>query len=140
MVDACRRVDILYVGTLPPHHGGTAIVGYQLLASLAQIGHHVRAVAPITSDTVAEGDRFSRSHPAIELSRYLVPFFNTASNEPLSPDYQDAETSAIVRAFEMATSQRRPDVLIIGRESFAWRLPDLARTKNIPSMLLVQGA
>jgi glycosyltransferase involved in cell wall biosynthesis len=30
--------------------------------------------------------------------------------------------------------------LIIGRETFAWHLPDLAKSKNIPSMLLVQGA
>lgn len=32
MTDTRERLDILYAGTLPPHTGVSAIVGYQLLA------------------------------------------------------------------------------------------------------------
>ena len=137
--DTSDRLDILYIGTLPPHAGGSAIVGYQLLVGLARAGHSIRAIAPITSETLAAGDRFSGCHPEIRISRYLVPFFNNSPDQPMTRDYQSAETSAIAGAFAAAISQRRPDLLIIGRETFAWHLPDLAKSRNIPSMLLVQG-
>jgi len=140
VTDTGNYLDILYAGTLPPHNGGTAIVGYQLLAGLARLGYSIRAIAPITPEALAAGDKFARRHPQISISRYAVPFFNSSPDQPVSWDYQNGETSAIVRAFEAETSERRPDLLIIGRESFAWHLPDLARIKNIPSMLLVQGS
>jgi glycosyltransferase involved in cell wall biosynthesis len=133
-------LDILYAGTLPPHNGGSAIVGYQLLAGLANLGHTVRAIAPITAETIEAGARLSRHHPRISISWYAVPFFNSSPDKPVSSDYQNDETSAVVRAFENAISARSPDLLIIGRESFAWLLPDLARTRNLPSILLVHGA
>lgn len=138
--DTCDHLDILYAGTLPPHNGGSAIVGYQLLVGLARVGHSIRAIAPITSETLAAGDKFARCHPEIGISRFLVPFFNNSPDQAMSRDYQSAETSAIVGAFGAAILERRPDLLIIGRETFAWHLPDLAKSKNIPSMLLVQGA
>jgi len=40
-----RPLNILYVGTLPPHPGGSAISGYQLLGCLARLGHAVRSLA-----------------------------------------------------------------------------------------------
>lgn len=138
--DTRGYLDILYAGTLPPHNGGSAIVGYQLLVGLAGVGHGIRAIAPITSETLAAGDKFSRCHPQIRISSFLVPFFNNSPDQPMSRDYHSAEAAAIVGAFEAAILERRPDLLIIGRETFAWHLPDLAKSKNIPSMLLVQGS
>jgi glycosyltransferase involved in cell wall biosynthesis len=140
VANTSENLDILYAGTLPPHNGGSAIVGYQLLAGLAGLGHRIRAIAPITFETLDAGDRFSRLHPEIEIRRYQLPFFNSSPDQPMSRDFQDAETSAIVRAFEKAISERCPDLLIIGRETFAWQLPDLARSRNISSMLLMQGS
>jgi glycosyltransferase involved in cell wall biosynthesis len=140
VTETSEKLDILYAGTLPPHNGGTAIVGYQLLAGLARRGHTIRAIAPITSETLAAGDEFSRRHAEIGIRRYLIPYFNSSPDQPMSCEFQDAETSVIVRAFETAISERRPDLLIIGRETFAWRLPELAVGENIPSMLLVQGS
>ncbi len=137
--DTDNSLDILYAGTLPPHNGGSAIVGYQLLAGLASLGHTVRAIAPITTETLEAGARLSRQHTQVSISRYVVPFFNSSPDKPVSSDYRNDETSAVVRAFETAISARCPNLLIIGRESFAWLLPDLARGKNIPSMLLVHG-
>ncbi len=127
------------MGTLPPHKGGSAIVGYQLLVGLARLGHSIRAVALITAETLAAGDKFSGCHREISIGRFLVPFFNLSPDHPMSPEYQSAETSAVVGAFGKAILERRADLLIIGRETFAWQLPELAKSKNIPSMLLVHG-
>jgi glycosyltransferase involved in cell wall biosynthesis len=140
LTDVGGHLDILYVGTLPPHNGGTAIVGYLLLAGLASVGHSIRAIAPITPEALPIGHKFSMRHPRIRISRYTVPFFNNSPDQPMSQDYQNAEAAAIVRGFEAAISEKRPDLLIIGRETFAWHLPDLARSKNIASMLLIQGS
>src|ERR1700674_299552 len=68
-------VNILYVRPLPPHSGGTAIVGYQLLEGLARLGHRIRAIAPATSEVLAAGDPFASAHPEIHVSRFLVPYF-----------------------------------------------------------------
>jgi len=133
-------LDILYVGTLPPHNGGTAIVGYQLLVGLANLGHRVRAIAPITCETLDAGQSFSRRYPELRISRYSLPFFDVSPNHPKSSDYKTAEAAAVVQGFEAAVSEQRPDLLIIGRETHAWHLPKLAVNKVIPSMLIVHGA
>ncbi|HVN28311.1 MAG TPA: glycosyltransferase family 4 protein [Candidatus Binataceae bacterium] len=133
-------LDILYVGTLPPHSGGSAVVGYQLLAGLARMGHRVRAIAPITPETIDAGDGFSRRHPEICLTRFLVPFFNSSPDRIQPQSYLEAEDRAVRGAFHDAVRDRRPDLLIIGRESFAQSLPELASTAGIRSMLLVHGS
>ena len=140
VANAGSRLNILYVGTLPPHNGGTAIVGYLLLAGLARVGHSIQAIAPIIPEALAAGDKFAMRYPRIRVSRYMVPFFNNSPDHPMTRDYQTAETAAIVKAFEGEISEKRPDLLIIGRETFAWHLPDLARSKNLASMLLVHGS
>ena len=38
------ELDVVYVGTLPPHPGGSAISGFQIIAGLARNGIRVRAV------------------------------------------------------------------------------------------------
>ena len=48
MVSAGHNLDLLYVGTLPPHTGGSAVLASMLLGELLAQGHTVRALAPIT--------------------------------------------------------------------------------------------
>ena len=42
--DSRRPLDILYVGTLPPHPGGSAILAGQVLEGLAAAWNTVRAI------------------------------------------------------------------------------------------------
>lgn len=132
-------LNILYVGTLPPHNGGSAMVGYQLLVGLAREGHRVRAVAPIIPTACDAGDDFARDNPKIAVTRFLVPFFNSSPDQTLPSNYLDAEDASVRDAFCSAVAANRPDIVIIGRESFAQSLPELAIAQRIPSMLLVQG-
>jgi glycosyltransferase involved in cell wall biosynthesis len=132
--------SILYVGTLPPHNGGSAMVGYQLLVGLARIGHRIRAIAPITPAALEAGDDFVRRYPEIAVTRFVVPFFNSSPDLPMPQDYLDCEDGALREAFRRAIAIKRPDLVIIGRESFAQSIPELASSADIPSMLLVQGS
>ena len=52
-----KKLNILFVGVLPPHPGWAAISCVQLLDGLADIGHRVRALAPITKKANKEQRR-----------------------------------------------------------------------------------
>src|SRR5205814_682049 len=77
-----RPLDLLYVGTLPPHHGGTAIAMSQVLAGLAARGHSVRAVAPTTTERLGTGEVFDTAHPELAVHRYVLPVLSTTPDVP----------------------------------------------------------
>lgn len=135
-----RTLNILYAGTLPPHPGGSAISAGQLLGVFAERGHAVRALAPATEAQLAEGDPFARRQPRIAVERFLVPSPYTTAYRPAHPSYQRAESEGITRLLPAAIAARRPDVLFIGRESFARHVPEIAAAHGIPCVLRAAGA
>src|SRR5262245_16907370 len=91
---SCRTesdMNILYVGTLPPHPGGSAMVGYQLLDGLARRGHHIDAIAPATAEAIAAGDLFAVAHPEIHVERFLIPYFESSPDLPAGHQYRRTE-------------------------------------------------
>jgi glycosyltransferase involved in cell wall biosynthesis len=132
-------MNILYAGTLPPHPGGSATVGAQLLAGFARRGHRVRALAPITADTLRSGDRFAAAHPAVGVTRFLVPYFENSPNNPAPDEYRRTEGVQVQEGMQRLIAQERPDIVIVGRETFAWHVPDIAHEHRLPSVLLVHG-
>ena len=88
-------LDVLYVGMLPPHPGGSAISWAQILAGLAGQGHAVRALAPITAHELRAGDAFALARPELEVHRYVVPHHYTGPNVPASPAYRASEAEQI---------------------------------------------
>ena len=139
MSGICKCLNILYVGTLPPHPGGAAISCAQLLNGFAEQGHRVRAVAPLTSQEHTAANAFAERHPGIEITWYPVPFFEVSPN--LSPpDYfLKIERKQIWKICTRLIVKERPDVMIIGRESFARHVPDLAASYDLPGILMVRG-
>jgi glycosyltransferase involved in cell wall biosynthesis len=133
-------LDLLYVGRVPPHPGGSAVVASQLLAGLAARGHRVRVLAPITAEGRARGDAFARAHPRLAVERYLVPHFATA-RERTSQDevYRHDEGEALARVFPRLVARRRPDLVVTGQESVGWHVPALAQAAGVPSVALVHG-
>lgn len=129
---------ILYLGTLPPHPGGTAFVGPEILRGLAAKGHKVVAVAPITAAALAGVDTFSAGNRNLEVRRYLVPFFDIVPG--LSRDeYLQGERDRLSRILPEIFARLRPDVVVIGRESFAWHLPLILERTGAPTALIVHG-
>ncbi len=140
MAEPHKRLGILYVGTLPPHPGGSAISGSQLILEFARLGHKVRALAPITAEALRSGDRFAVSHPEIGVTRFRVPYFETSPDSPLPAEYQTLENEQIRESLPDLIGNERPDVIMIGRESFAWHVPDIARACSVPCILRTAGS
>jgi len=138
-VAASTRLDIVYVGTLPPHPGGSATVGGQLVVGLAQRGHRVRTVAPITAAALQSGDEFAQTHTAVAVCRFVVPHFESSPDHPPPDSYRESEGQQISAALKRLIADQRPDIIVIGRETFAWHVPDLAARYDLPTILLVHG-
>jgi glycosyltransferase involved in cell wall biosynthesis len=132
-------MKILYIGTLPPHNGGSAIVGYQLLDGLAKSGHTIKAISPITKETLWLGDKFAAENKSITITRYNVPYFESSRDKPASDEYRRIEGEQIKELILNHLKIEKPDIIIIGRETFAWDIPDIALTQSIPTVLLIHG-
>lgn len=110
-----------------------------VLCGLARHGHTIHAAAPTTEEKLKSGDKFAEDHPEINLERIIVPYFAT-SPDFLSPKkYRKTEGRQIREILTAKISGEKPDVMIIGRESFAWYVPDISLANSIPSVLLIQG-
>ena len=128
---------ILYVGTLPPHTGGSAISCSELVTRIARAGYAVTAIAPITAETLRGGDRFAASRPELRVVRYTLPHFD---NEPgPGGSMIDAEAEQITELFPEVADSLRPGLVIVGRESFARCVPELSETRGIPVMQWLRG-
>jgi glycosyltransferase involved in cell wall biosynthesis len=134
------RLNILFVGTLPPRLGGSAIANSQLLVGCAALGHTVRALAPITAEALQSGDVFAAGHPGIGVTRYLVPSFENSPNLPASDSHRQLEGKQIQEVLPALITRQRPDIIIIGREAFAWYVPALASMYSLSCLLMVHGA
>jgi glycosyltransferase involved in cell wall biosynthesis len=134
-----HKLDILYVGTLPPQPGGAAVVGGQLLQRLAARGHAVRALAPISPATCATRADFAASLSPACVTWFPVPRFEHAPDAPPDGDFASAEREHITAQLPSMIRATRPDVVVIGRESFVRHVPAIARAYDVPSLMLVHG-
>ena len=123
----------------PPHPGGAAISWNQLLSGFAKKGHIIRTVSPITAEALRGGDSLAVSNPEIEVVRYLVPYFNTIVYEPAPDEYVRLEDEKIKQTLSDLIADKRPDFIIIGRESFAPYVPDIAREHSLPCIMGIRG-
>lgn len=130
-----KSLNVLYVGTLPPHPGGSAILAVQVMVGLAKRGHRIRALAPIATDA-----RVPPTPPGIEVERFAQPWAEVSPDKPTPPEFREEEGRRIRGHFPRLVEESRPDVVVVGREMFAWHVPDLATEYSLPCVLWVQGA
>lgn len=133
-------MKILYVGTLPPHNGGSAVLAYELIKGLAKRGHKINAISPITKKALEAGDKFAKENKYIAIKRYLVSYFENSPDKPPSDQYRNIEGEQVRKEILNILSIEKPDIIIVGRETFAWYVPDIANEYSIPTVLLIQGA
>jgi glycosyltransferase involved in cell wall biosynthesis len=135
-----RSLNLLFVGTLPPRLGGAAIANSQLLNGCSALGHIVRALAPIPDEALHSPDTFAIDSPRLSVTRYRIPAFENSPDVPASEHHRQLEGQQIQTMLPALIAEKRPDIIIIGREAFAWYVPDLAKAYNIPCLLMVHGA
>lgn len=133
-------MNILGVGTLPPHPGGSAISGALLFAGFAAAGHSVRVLSPITAEALRAGDAFAARRPTIRVTRFEVPYFECAPNLPATDSYRQTEREQIRTLLPALIAAERPDIIFMTRETFAWDAPDIARAHSVPCVLRTAGA
>jgi glycosyltransferase involved in cell wall biosynthesis len=133
-------MNIIFVGTLLPHRGGSGITSSLLLAGLVRSGHKVRAVAPITADLESGDDPMSAWCPEIAVSRYTVPYFETDSVEsPVGRCYREEERRQIRTHVLRLFGSEPADIILVGRESFVYEIPGLAKRLGRPWILRLGG-
>ena len=133
-------MKIIAVATLPPHQGGSAICNALLLSGFAAAGHAVRVLSPFSAVDAASGDAFAAAHPEIAVTRFSVPFAEVSPNLPVSGEYRRVEREKINQLLPQLIEQDRPDLVFMGRETFAWDVPDVARHHAIACVLRTAGA
>ncbi|MBX3024443.1 glycosyltransferase family 4 protein [bacterium] len=133
-------MKILAVCTLPPHRGGSAVSSALLLRGFAAAGHAVRVLAPIADDAAGGADAFAAAHPEIAVTRFPVPFDDVAPNLPTADRYRSVERESIRARLPELIAADRPDLVFMGRETFAWDVPEIARAHGIPAVLRTAGA
>jgi glycosyltransferase involved in cell wall biosynthesis len=132
-------LSLLYVGTLPPHPGGSAISCGQLLLAFASRDHRVRAISAITDSTRNEGEHFDRAAPGLAVRRFRMAYFETNPAEPTNAEFRERERHAVQALVDEEVQRDRPDMLIAGRELFALHVGPLARKYRIPYCVWVRG-
>jgi glycosyltransferase involved in cell wall biosynthesis len=133
-------LDIMFVGLLPPHRGGGGISCGELVGGLARCGHRVRALAPIAEEAWLMGDAFAATHPDVEVRRFRVPPYTIDPTITPPDEYRRLEHREIVATVRAMIADARPDVILIGRGTFALDVPDIARTHRIPVVLRSAGS
>ncbi|MEO8601770.1 MAG: glycosyltransferase family 4 protein [bacterium] len=132
-------MKILSVSPLPPHRGGSAVSCGLLLSGFAAAGHALRVLSPLVADS-PDGDAFAVAHPDIEVTRFPVPFEELSPNLPAGDAYRDNESRQIRALLPELIRRQRPDLVFIGRETFAYDALEIARAHAIPSVLRIAGA
>lgn len=132
-------LDVLFVGTLPPHPGGSAISGAQILLGLAWRGHVVRALAPITEEAAWASDVFARRHPEVALTRFTMPHFRVAPATPAPEAYRRREEDQVQEGLSALLEERRPDVIFVGRETYVACVAPIAARWRLPFVLRLPG-
>jgi len=105
------------------------------------MGHTVRAIAPIGSETGQSRDDFALSHPEVAVTRFLIPhpYFEASTYFPSPAWYRRLEGLRIKETFSNLIANERPDIIYIGQEKFTWYVPDLAKAQSVPCVLTIRG-
>lgn len=130
-------MHIIYVGTLPPHRGGSAFVAAQLLPGLVDRGHHLTAIAPRAPG--AQIETASVFEQSIRSIRFPMPYDETDMSRPPDETYQRQQTERIHGHLNRLLAAERADLILVGRESFVWGIHDLAARERIPWVLQCHG-
>jgi len=69
-----------------------------------------------------------------------VPFAELSPNLPAGDAYRRTERQHIRALLPALLRNDPPDIVFVGRETFAWDVPEIARTHSVPCVLRIAGA
>jgi glycosyltransferase involved in cell wall biosynthesis len=121
------RARLLYVGPLPPVWGGTAVLFGQILDGLADRGFAVEALSFSTSDLIED-----RRPSGIRVRRYGETFTP-------GPDYIRMRSDGIRAYLPDLIREVRPDLVIVGAETFMPGVCSVAKEHDLPCLGVVHN-
>lgn len=133
-----RGARIIYVGTLYPHRGGSAVVADTLLPALAARGFPIVAVVPFAGAPPARWDaRLARC--GVTVVRFRMPWLESNPHLIPDPSYRLAQQREVRRALADVVPGNGNDILLIGRESFVEGLPEFGNARGMRVTAMLQG-
>jgi glycosyltransferase involved in cell wall biosynthesis len=134
------ELNIIGVGTFPPHPGGSALSFFDILDRCAKRGHRIRVLAPIAESSVGVAPRRGEYSPRLDLTRFPVPYFQKFNQKPAASDeYSAIEGRYVRQILPHMIQEDRPDLLFLGREIFAAYVPEIAARSGLPCVLRIAG-
>jgi glycosyltransferase involved in cell wall biosynthesis len=133
---------IACVVPLPPYPAGSAVVCAEVLRELAARGHRIRSIAPVTEDTQRQAEDFDRRHPALGITRFVVPYFEMfafTADDTATEEYRAGERAGVRDALRSRLAAERVDVVLVGREIYGWYVDDILRAAELPFVLISHG-
>jgi glycosyltransferase involved in cell wall biosynthesis len=132
---------ILFVGTFPPHPGGTGVIAGYLLKGLHEFGYPLSVVTPSSPETADRVELVQRVYPGIALTE--VPAAR-ATIMPWSGRMDDPERLAQATRMQVAcakeASRYRPDVVFVGREFYLESVLPWAKARDLPVICRAPGS
>ena len=111
-----------------------------MVGGLASAGHRVRTLAPRTPRTIDLSERFQSQHPDVEATWFSIPVLSAEVLQGTrDPAYRQAEDAGIRSELPRRIAERRPDVIVIGRDSSVAEAAPVAQRHGIPTVALVHG-
>lgn len=133
-----NRLNVINVGPTPPRVGGSAYANIETIMGLHNKGHRVRCVTCLSSSDfdVPDYDIAWRGsgidvHP---LEHQWIP-----SNVAPKKDYLEERSRLIGRKLKKLIREERPDVIMVGHESYSWYVNKLSRAEGIPVVQVLHG-
>jgi glycosyltransferase involved in cell wall biosynthesis len=137
----------LYVGTFPPHPGGSGVVNGYLMKGLHDSGYPLSVVTPSSPETAGRAELVRRVYPGVTIVE--VPA-TRAQIVPWDMSLDDPERLAQVARTQAASDKEakrhRPDIIFVGRENFLDGVLPWAMSRGLPvicrapsSALLMDG-
>jgi glycosyltransferase involved in cell wall biosynthesis len=71
--------------------------------------------------------------------RFVLPYNETHSNVPTPESFRRIEQDALQREIPRLIAEARPDIVMVGRETFAWHVPQLAAAAGLPFVVRIAG-
>ena len=133
-----KKLNILNLGPVPPRIGGSAFVNIETLISLAQKGHTVNCISNRTkSDLYVPGYDSAWKKTGVNIDLIDAQFI--PSSVPPTEERLELQRKQILDKFYKYVDQQKPDVLMVGHESFSYYANEEARKLGIPVVQVLHG-
>jgi len=118
--------------------GGASIFYAELLPRLARLGHRVRVIAeapPARNEEVRTGLRWDE--PNLTVEWFVYEYRSSLSPPPAA--FRAQASLTIQRVFDRLVADRRPDVVLLGREVTSLYVLERCRHYELPAVLISHG-